>query len=96
MSGSLGTDMVSELANVLNRKVTRVIMLTSDGGNNTRARALVSDCDGFLTKPAEINRLSTILDGSKCRWEPSELPSDLQPYWRLLGSRRNESDRVVR
>lgn len=92
MPGRLGTDLVKELGKILNRSVTRVIMLTSDGGNNTRARALVSDCDGFLTKPADINRLSTILDGSKCRWEPSDLPSDLNLYWKLLHNRNSKID----
>lgn len=92
MPGRLGTDLVKELGKVLNRNVTRVIMLTSDDGNDTRARALVSDCDGFLTKPADINRIRTILDGSKCRWEPSDLPSDLSLYWKLLDKRKSEID----
>lgn len=87
MPGRLGTDLVKELGKTLNRNVSRVIMLTSDGGNNTRARALVSNCDGFLTKPVDINRLKTILDGSKCRWEPSDLPSNLELYWELMEKR---------
>lgn len=95
MPGRLGTNLVKELDETLNRNVTRVIMLTSDIDNNTRARALVSDFDGFLTKPADINRLSTILDGSKCRWEPSDLPSDLILYWKLLDNRNNEIDDLL-
>lgn len=91
MPGRLGTDLVKELGKLLNRNVTHLVMLTSDGGNSTRAMALVSDCDGFLTKPADINRLKTILDRSKCRWEPSDLPSNLELYWQLLDNRKRES-----
>ena len=92
MPGRLGTDLVKELGTVLNKKATRVILLTSDAGNDTRARALVSDCDGFLTKPADITRLRKILDGTQCQWEISDLPSDLNIYWKLLGNRRREFD----
>lgn len=92
MPGRLGTDLVKELGKVLNRNVTRVIMLTSDGGDDTRARALVSDCDGFLTKPADTNRLRQLLDRSKCRWELSDLPSDLNFYRKLLDNRSSETD----
>ncbi len=92
MPGRLGTDLVKELGKALNRNVTRVIMLTSDGGNDTRARALVSDCDGFLTKPADTNRLCKLLDRSKCRWELSDLPSDLNLYWKLLDNCNSKID----
>lgn len=87
MPEGLGTDLVKRFNKALNRKVTRVVMLTSDGGDTTRTEALVSDCDGFLTKPADINRLRAILDGSKCYWEPSDLPSDLDQYRKLMSAR---------
>ncbi len=84
MPGSLGTDLVKKFGKALNRKATRVVMLTSDGSDHTRARALVSDCDGFLTKPIDTIRLRAFLEGSRCQWEPSDLPRDMEHYWKLL------------
>lgn len=90
MPGGLGTDFVKRIGRKLNRKATRIILLTSDGCDSTRARALVSECDGFLTKPVDTTRLSEFLDGSKCYWELSDLPTNLDHYRKLLGS--HESD----
>ncbi|AEI93754.1 response regulator [Roseobacter litoralis] len=96
MPGRLGTDLVKKLGKMLNRKVTRVVMLTSDGGDTTRATALVSDCDGFLTKPVDMNRLRAFLDGSRCQWEMSDLPTNMEHYWKLLENRESKLNGSVR
>lgn len=89
MPESLGTDLVRRLDKTLNRKATRVVMLTSDGGDSTRALALVSDCDGFLTKPVDALRLRRFLDGSRCQWELSDFPKDIEHYWNMLDGQQN-------
>ena len=83
----LGTDLAESIRGHLNGSALRIIMLTGDGSDKTRARALISDCDGFLTKPVDQSRLRAFLNGSRCRWEPSDLPRNIEHYWKLVDRR---------
>ena len=95
MPGRLGTEVVPRIKEALNRKTTPVVMLTSDGSDKTRARALVSDCDGFLTKPVDPNRLLAFVKGARCQWELSDLPTNLELYWKIRDGQQHDDDALA-
>ncbi len=80
MPGGTGTEFCRKFRQCFGEGRSKLILLTSDGTNGTRAKALASNCDGFLQKPANQNRLRTLLDGSRCHWDMSDLPTDLDLY----------------
>ncbi|WP_300032281.1 response regulator [uncultured Roseobacter sp.] len=87
MPGKLGTDLCLQLKQLYVEGSPALVLLTSDGTDTTRSRALANDCDGFLTKPADDSRLRKFLDGTRCHWNPADLPSDLDLYRSYLQSR---------
>ncbi|WP_298976102.1 response regulator [uncultured Roseobacter sp.] len=87
MPGKLGTDLCLQLKQLYVEGSPPLILLTSDGTDTTRSKALANDCDGFLTKPADNNRLRKLLDGKRCHWNLADLPSDLDLYRSFLQSR---------
>lgn len=58
----------------------KVLMLTGDASDLTRAEALLSDFHSFLTKPVCTRRLSAILRTGDARWEINDLPVDMNLY----------------
>ena len=81
MPGKLGTDLCLQLKQLYAEgSQPPLILLTSDGTDKTRSKALANDCDGFLTKPADKNRLRAFLDGKRCHWNLADLPTDLGLY----------------
>ena len=81
----LGTDLAAEIKRASDGNRPIVFMLTCDVSDVTRAEALASQADGYLTKPVNASRLRAILEGRRRHWEIADLPHDLDIYRRRMG-----------
>lgn len=91
MPGDTGTTFCERFKEDFGDRSVPVILLTSDGTDGTRAKALSCNCDGFLTKPANVKRLDSFLNGSRRHWEISELPGNLDVYRGLVNRKKYET-----
>lgn len=76
----LGTDLANLIRSEGLAKNAALIMVTGDIGDIARADALAHNFDGFISKPANSNRLKAMLIEKKIFWEISDLPHDLHLY----------------
>ena len=78
--GDTGVTVARCIRAMQTRKPSKILMLTSDLSDDTRADALASNIDGFLAKPIKRSRLEACLGGRKIYWELADLPSNLNIY----------------
>lgn len=80
LPGEDGAEFVRQLRKDRLAGSAMIVMLTSDASDRTRAEALASDFDAFLTKPVETRRLKDILTRRRPFWEKNDLPGNLDLY----------------
>ena len=84
MSGMTGYEIATKIKNIPKLKEIPLVAFTGNVINNAKERALISGCEGFMTKPINgttfFEKLNEYMNGKKDFIPPEMIPELVQEY----------------